>query len=357
MRYALRQLVKNPMFTALAVTTLALGIGAAAAMFGLHSGRAAVAAPIRDPGRLVLVSPARIDGQPVPPWRDDRAMADVARRRRTLSRRRSTGWTFNFLVLPDGSQSLGGMVVTPDYFRVLGLRPILGREFTDAELGRPKCRHRPSSSATTSGSASSTAIRTSSARTIRISRHAGPAAGGRRDASRASASSRTRARRASRTTTSTRWWTSGSASRRTSRARATPPERHCAAAGRRDAAQAQRRDRDAESRRLAQSDPALSAGITADGQRRCEDVLNREGRRLLVPLFGSGRTRLFHRLLRTSPACFSRAGCSGSGYAMRSALGAGRWRLVPADADREPRSGDCRRGARRRPRGRHRDAC
>ena len=29
------------------------------------------------------------------------------------------------------------MVVTPGYFRVLGLRPILGREFTDAELGRP----------------------------------------------------------------------------------------------------------------------------------------------------------------------------------------------------------------------------
>ena len=46
-------------------------------------------------------------------------------------------WTFNFLVLPDGSQSLGGMVVTPGYFRVLGLRPILGREFNEAELGRP----------------------------------------------------------------------------------------------------------------------------------------------------------------------------------------------------------------------------
>jgi hypothetical protein len=47
-------------------------------------------------------------------------------------------WTFNFLVLPDGSQSMGGMIVTPNYFRVLGLRPILGREFVDAELGRPK---------------------------------------------------------------------------------------------------------------------------------------------------------------------------------------------------------------------------
>ena len=33
---------------------------------------------------------------------------------------------------------MGGMVVTPNYFHVLGLRPMLGREFTDAELSRPK---------------------------------------------------------------------------------------------------------------------------------------------------------------------------------------------------------------------------
>jgi putative ABC transport system permease protein len=45
-------------------------------------------------------------------------------------------WTFNFLVLPDGSESLGGMVVSRDYFRVLGLKPMLGREFLESEAGR-----------------------------------------------------------------------------------------------------------------------------------------------------------------------------------------------------------------------------
>ena len=43
----------------------------------------------------------------------------------------------HILVLPDGSESMGGMVVTPGYFRMLGLQPILGREFTESEMARP----------------------------------------------------------------------------------------------------------------------------------------------------------------------------------------------------------------------------
>ena len=42
-------------------------------------------------------------------------------------------WNFNFLIDTDGSESLEGMRVTKDYFRVLGIRPVLGRTFLDAE--------------------------------------------------------------------------------------------------------------------------------------------------------------------------------------------------------------------------------
>ena len=45
-------------------------------------------------------------------------------------------WTFNFLMLDEGSESLQGMPVTSDYFRVMGLQPVMGRTFTEAE-GRP----------------------------------------------------------------------------------------------------------------------------------------------------------------------------------------------------------------------------
>src|SRR6185503_6310172 len=43
------------------------------------------------------------------------------------------GLDFAFLILPDGSQHLRGLDVTPEYFRVLRVRPILGREFTESD--------------------------------------------------------------------------------------------------------------------------------------------------------------------------------------------------------------------------------
>ena len=136
LRFAFRQLRKNPAFAAIAVITLGLGIGAAAAMFGLIQGVLLSPPPYADPGRVVLISPTRIDGRPYTrgatigqwvSWRQARSIEPPAVYR----------WTFNFLVLPDGSASMGGMAVTPNYFRVLGLRPLLGREFTDTELARP----------------------------------------------------------------------------------------------------------------------------------------------------------------------------------------------------------------------------
>jgi putative ABC transport system permease protein len=137
-RFALRQLGKNPGFAAAAVITLGLGIGAASAMFGLIQGVLLSPPPYSDPNRLVLVTPARLDGRPYSNgntigqwmrWRDqNRTLQSIAMYR----------WTFNFLVLPDGSESLGGMVVTSDFFKTLGLKPILGREFLPSEAGRPR---------------------------------------------------------------------------------------------------------------------------------------------------------------------------------------------------------------------------
>jgi putative ABC transport system permease protein len=137
-RYALRQLRKAPAFAAAGIVTLALGIGAAAAMFGLIQGVLLSPPPYAAPDRLVLVSPRRIDGRPYTQgtwfaqWIQWRAES------RTLEPPALYRWTFNFLVLPDGSQSLGGMVVTRNFFSTLGVRPLHGREFTEAEASRPK---------------------------------------------------------------------------------------------------------------------------------------------------------------------------------------------------------------------------
>jgi putative ABC transport system permease protein len=138
LRYAFRQFRKNPGFTTVAVLTLALGIGAAVAMFSLIQGVLLSPPPYANPDRVVLISPARIDGRPysqgstIGQWVAWRAAST------TLDAPALYRWTFNFLVLPDGSVSLGGMVVTKDYFRILGLKPLLGREFLDTEAARPK---------------------------------------------------------------------------------------------------------------------------------------------------------------------------------------------------------------------------
>jgi predicted permease len=136
-RYALRQARKAPGFALAAITTLALGIGAAAAMLVLIQGVLLSPPPYANPDRLIFLSQGRQDGQPylqgitIGQWADWRSSV------RTIEPPALYRWTFNFLVLPDGSRSIGGLVVSGDFFKTLGVRPILGREFLPGEASRP----------------------------------------------------------------------------------------------------------------------------------------------------------------------------------------------------------------------------
>jgi len=133
-RIAVRLMLKQPGFTAVAVLTLTLGIGATAAVFSLIQGVLLTPPPYREPERLALVPSARIDGQPSGPrgW----AMVQLAEWQKQSTAFESLAaysWGFNFLIESEGSESLEGLAVTPDYFRVIGVQPILGRAFVESD--------------------------------------------------------------------------------------------------------------------------------------------------------------------------------------------------------------------------------
>ncbi|MEM6793549.1 MAG: ADOP family duplicated permease, partial [Acidobacteriota bacterium] len=126
-------LSRRPGFTALAVLTLALGIGSTTAVFSLIEGVLLTPPPYADPERLVLVQPARPDGggevdRPAPDWAQAQ-WEGWQEELTTLESIAAYSWTFGYLVSDEGSASLEGMAVSEGYFEVTGLKPILGRTF------------------------------------------------------------------------------------------------------------------------------------------------------------------------------------------------------------------------------------
>ncbi|MEZ5354786.1 MAG: ABC transporter permease [Bryobacteraceae bacterium] len=133
-RLALRMLRKQPGFSLIAIVTLALGIGATAAVFSLIQGVLLTPPPYNDPGRLVLIPSVRADSQPAPSrgWAPAQWL-EWQKEAKSFDSIAGYGWTFNFLISEEGSESLEGMAVTGDYFRVAGLEPALGRKFLPSE--------------------------------------------------------------------------------------------------------------------------------------------------------------------------------------------------------------------------------
>ncbi len=122
-RYAARTLRKSPGFTAVAVLTLALGIGANTSIFSLVNGILLVPLPFPSPERLVSITGTYPKGGIVAMREQVRAM-DVAAY--------YEGHEFNLTGLGQPVR-LTGTLVSAEFFAVLGARPELGRTLLPGE--------------------------------------------------------------------------------------------------------------------------------------------------------------------------------------------------------------------------------
>ncbi|HEV2498407.1 MAG TPA: ABC transporter permease [Terriglobia bacterium] len=132
LRFGLRMFGKNPGFTIVAIITLALGIGANTAMFSVVYGVLLRPLPYPHPDRIAMLS-RTYRGQVDYPAFGSREFAFWQERRKPFAYlSASTDVGFN---LAGGSHAerVEGLRVSSEYFHVLGIQPVLGRDFRAEE--------------------------------------------------------------------------------------------------------------------------------------------------------------------------------------------------------------------------------
>src|SRR5262249_41800792 len=127
LRYALRTLARAPGFTAIAVATLALGIGANTAIFSVVRAVLLRNLPYPDPSRLVVAREEHeLGGRMGVAWPDFLDWRERCRSLRDLSGFRLTRWNVSGTQEPE---LLRGAEISAPFLSLLGVRPVLGRDF------------------------------------------------------------------------------------------------------------------------------------------------------------------------------------------------------------------------------------
>jgi putative ABC transport system permease protein len=135
LRHATRSLLKTPAFAAIAIVTIALGVGANSAVFTLVNALLVRPLPYRDPGRLVLIWEqfAQMGLERIPVSAPE--FLDYEKTVRGCDQIAAFDYTAFNLGGKGNPERISGAVVSPAVFPLLGVSPIAGRTFTRDEQG------------------------------------------------------------------------------------------------------------------------------------------------------------------------------------------------------------------------------
>ena len=133
-RFAFRMLRKSPTFAVIAILTLALGIGATTSIFTVANDFLIRSLPFSNSNRLVMVKRYDVK-QSQSGWADPPTFKYWQQQNHVFEN--MAAWSeptnqFN-LTGPEGPERVSAKQVSSDFFQVLGVNPILGRTFSDAE--------------------------------------------------------------------------------------------------------------------------------------------------------------------------------------------------------------------------------
>ncbi|MFZ0701733.1 MAG: ABC transporter permease [Candidatus Acidiferrales bacterium] len=131
-RFAFRMLRKSPAFTAVAILTLALGIGANTALFSIVNGVLLNPLPFPDPDRLVTVAASKPNFGPRGSISYPNFL-DWHRINQCFSYFAVSRYSGYLLTGVGSAEELNASLITSDFFPMLGVKPVLGRYFTPAE--------------------------------------------------------------------------------------------------------------------------------------------------------------------------------------------------------------------------------
>ena len=135
MRYAIRLIGKSPGFTTIVVLTLALGIGANAAIFSVANSLLLRTLPVVDPQRLVTISGATPTSTGGPAGWTYPIWNEIRRRGQAFDGAFAFAWPRDRFNLAQGgeAQPIDGLYVSGDFFTALGVPALVGRTLTSAD--------------------------------------------------------------------------------------------------------------------------------------------------------------------------------------------------------------------------------